>query len=88
MTRYFQGAAILILFALSPIANAYVGPGAGLSAIGSVLAFIGACLLVIVGFVWYPIKRLLGKNKAPRNEQEVNREDLNETSQLAEEKEL
>lgn len=40
---------------------AYVGPGAGISAIGTVVAFIGAILLAIVGFVWYPIKRLLRK---------------------------
>jgi hypothetical protein len=30
-----------------------------LSAIGTVIAFFGAILLAIVGFVWYPVKRLL-----------------------------
>ena len=40
---------------------AYIGPGAGISAIGTVVAFIGAILLAIVGFVWYPVKRLLAK---------------------------
>lgn len=45
------------------LAHAYVGPGAGLSAIGSVLALIGATLLLIVGFVWYPLKRLLKRRK-------------------------
>jgi hypothetical protein len=44
---------------LPGLAQAYVGPGVGLSALGSVLAFIGAVLLLIVGFLWYPIKRLL-----------------------------
>lgn len=38
---------------------AYIGPGAGLSAIGSVLALLGALVLMVVGFVWYPVKRLL-----------------------------
>lgn len=38
---------------------AYIGPGAGLSAIGAALAFVGAILLAVVGFIWYPIKRLL-----------------------------
>jgi len=45
------------------LAHAYVGPGAGLSAIGSLLALVGATLLLIVGFVWYPIKRLLKQRR-------------------------
>ena len=50
------------------LSHAYVGPGAGLSAIGSVLALVGATLLLIVGFVWYPIKRLLKRRKESREE--------------------
>lgn len=46
------------------MATAYVGPGAGLTAIGTVLALIGAVLLGIFGFVWYPIKRLLRRKAA------------------------
>lgn len=48
---------------LPGIAQAYVGPGAGLGAIGTVLALIGAVLLAILGFLWYPIKRLLAKRR-------------------------
>jgi type VI protein secretion system component VasK len=45
--------------ALAPhAALAYIGPGAGLSAIGTVLALVAAVFLAILGFVWYPIKRL------------------------------
>jgi hypothetical protein len=40
-------------------ASAYIGPGAGLTAIGTVIALVGGILLAIVGFVWYPIKRVL-----------------------------
>ena len=50
---------------LPGIAEAYVGPGAGLGAIGTVLALIGGVLLAILGFVWYPIKRLLQKRRGP-----------------------
>lgn len=49
-------------------ALAYVGPGAGISAIGSVLALIGAVLLAIVGFVWYPIKRKIKRRKAEQGD--------------------
>lgn len=48
-------------------AIAYIGPGAGLSALGSILAFLGVVLLVIAGFVWYPVKRLLAKLRAARD---------------------
>jgi ABC-type bacteriocin/lantibiotic exporter with double-glycine peptidase domain len=48
---------------LPSTAVAYVGPGAGLSAIGSLLALIAAVLLAIVGFLWYPLKRIMKKRK-------------------------
>ena len=49
-------------------ALAYVGPGAGLSAIGSLLALVAAVLLAIVGFVWYPGKRLARRRRKARAE--------------------
>jgi hypothetical protein len=45
------------------IAFAYIGPGAGLSMVGSLLALLGAILLAIFGFVFYPIRRLLKRRK-------------------------
>ena len=53
---------LLLLFPIS--ANAYIGPGAGLGAIGSAIALLGALILLIVGFIWYPLKRLLRRRKA------------------------
>lgn len=52
-----------LLLAVPKTAEAYIGPGAGISVIGTVIALIGAILLAIVGFVWYPIKRLRAKKK-------------------------
>ena len=37
----------------------YIGPGGALSALGSLLALVAAVFLALVGFVWYPIKRML-----------------------------
>ncbi len=56
---YFIG-----FLSLSPnIAFAYVGPGAGLSAIGTVIALAAGLIAAIIGFLWYPLKRLFsGKN--------------------------
>jgi len=57
--------AALALLALTPeSALAYAGPGSGLTVIGAAVAFIGAILLAIVGFIWYPIKRLLRRRSA------------------------
>lgn len=59
--------AFAILCAAPGTAFAYVGPGAGLSALGWLFALLGAVGLAIVGFVWYPIRRLLrrARRKAP-----------------------
>ena len=52
--------AVLFFGIVSPnLALAYIGPGAGLGAIGTFLAVIGAAVLLVVGFVWYPAKRLV-----------------------------
>ena len=49
---------------LLPIVTyAYIGPGAGLGAIGTAIALLGALILLIVGFVWYPVRRLLRRRK-------------------------
>ncbi|CAB5115333.1 hypothetical protein D3OALGA1CA_2686 [Olavius algarvensis associated proteobacterium Delta 3] len=52
-----QGLSLIV----AQICEAYIGPGAGITAIGTVIAFIGAICLGIIAFVWYPIKRLLAK---------------------------
>lgn len=47
-----------LLFGLANAANAYVGPGVGLGAIGVLLGVVGGVLLAIFGLFWYPIKRM------------------------------
>jgi len=56
---------VCLVFGAPQNAEAYIGPGAGISAIGTVIALVGVLLLAIVGFVWYPTKRLFSmiKNK-------------------------
>ena len=57
--------AAAMLVTISSPALAYIGPGAGIGAIGTFFAVIGAVVLLIVGFLWYPIKRMLRKKKEP-----------------------
>lgn len=67
----FNKTAQLIAFvglgAMSQVALAYVGPGAGLSAIGSVVALVLVVVVAIAGFLWYPLKRLFGKKNSTVN---------------------
>ena len=61
---------LVVLVASGALPNqalAYIGPGAGLSAIGTLVAVIGAFFLLLVGFVWYPVKRLLNGRKTGGN---------------------
>jgi hypothetical protein len=64
-------AGVTLLASLTPTAaQAYTGPGAGLTAIGSLLALVAALLLAIVGFVWYPLKRLVTAGGAAKTKPE------------------
>jgi len=58
----------LVFFPLT--AQAYVGPGLGLGAVGAIAGVIFSVLLAIIGVFWYPLKRLLGigKKKKKNNE--------------------
>lgn len=44
----------------------YIGPGAGLGAVGTLLSPIGAVALMVVGSVWYPVKRLMQRRRSAR----------------------
>ena len=62
---------VVWLSMLAP-AEAYIGPGAGISVIGTIIAFLAAIVFAIVGFVWYPVKRLRASMRAKReNDQRV-----------------
>ena len=60
MRKPFCVALFLIMAALaeSTPAFAYFGPGSGISALGSFFSVLAALLLGIIGFIWYPLKRI------------------------------
>lgn len=63
---------ILVIALMVPLsASAYIGPGAGITAIGVTIALFGAILLAVVGFVWYPIRRLRQKRKQQKADKEA-----------------
>lgn len=65
----FICAATLAFVIMPGAASAYVGPGAGLTAIGTIIALLAAVFFAIVGFVWYPVKRMLRKAPAAKDKQ-------------------
>ena len=59
----------ILLFGLLALAwtgnlHAYIGPGAGLGVIGTAIALLAAFIFLVVGFVWYPMKKLMRRRKA------------------------
>lgn len=53
-----------LVFFVAPDAEAYIGPGAGLAVIGTIIALFVSIVFAVLGFVWYPIKRLRAKLRA------------------------
>jgi hypothetical protein len=63
---------IKILIALAAVAvpgtaAAYMGPGAGLGMIGSLVAVIGAVLIALLGIVILPVRMILKKRRKAAN---------------------
>ena len=65
---------VLLCASLPQPALAYIGPGVGLGAIAVTFALIFGFALLIVGLVWYPIKRRLKRRgKGARDNREEGR---------------
>ncbi|MBK6721023.1 MAG: hypothetical protein IPG62_14375 [Sphingomonadales bacterium] len=56
---------VIPLLVFSEPALAYMGPGAGLTMLGSLVALVGAAVVGIIDFIWYPLKRLFRRTKKP-----------------------
>ncbi len=49
----------LIALANSSLVWAYIGPGLAGGALSAVLGVLGAIVMLLVGVIWYPLKRLV-----------------------------
>jgi len=63
------GVAFFILL-LPVIAQAYIGPGLGVGALGAVLGFIFSIILALLGIFWYPIKIIYKKLRSKKTKKE------------------
>jgi hypothetical protein len=57
----------MLMMGSSECAYAYIGPGAGLGMIGSVIAIIIAVLIVVVGLIIYPIRRVMKRKSSVKD---------------------
>ena len=55
--------ALLLLLTVSPVALAYIGPGAGISVLGSLLGILGTIVVAIGAIVLWPIRKLIKRRK-------------------------
>ena len=61
--RYCLPLACALSMTVTQSALAYVGPGAGITVIGSALALVAAVAFAIVGFLWYPLRKWSRRRK-------------------------
>lgn len=62
---------IAFLFATSlltypTLASAYIGPGLGLGTIATVLGVVLGLLMLVIGVIWYPVKRLIRRIRSKK----------------------
>jgi hypothetical protein len=49
----------LVLSLMALPSEAYIGPGLGAGVVAAVLGILAGLALLIVGVVWYPVKRMI-----------------------------
>ena len=51
----------LMLMAVTPIASAYIGPGSGISIVGSLFGLLATILLAVGAILFWPYRRMVKK---------------------------
>lgn len=59
LTKKLLGLSVICLLIYPPLASAYIGPGLGAGAVASVLGIASGLLMLAIGVIWYPLKRLV-----------------------------
>ena len=58
--------ALLLLALIASPATAYVGPGAGISVLGSLLGILATIFVAIGAILFWPIRKLMRRRKAKK----------------------
>jgi protein-S-isoprenylcysteine O-methyltransferase Ste14 len=62
----FRIIVLLLLTAITSPATAYVGPGAGISVLGSLLGILATIFVAIGAILFWPIRKLMKRKKAKK----------------------
>lgn len=57
---------ILVLMSAAPVTYAYIGPGSGISVVGSLLGLLATILLAVAAVLLWPFRRLLKKRRSQK----------------------
>lgn len=57
---------VLPLALLAPLAEAYIGPGSGISVIGSLLGLLATIVIALGAIALFPFRKMMKKNAAKR----------------------
>lgn len=60
--------AVLSLFMFAGTAQAYIGPGLGGGLVGALLAVLSGIFMLLLGVVYYPLKKLFGLRRKSKTE--------------------
>ena len=55
---------IFLILVASPPALAYIGPGAGISVLGSLLGILGTIIVAIGAILFWPIRKMMKRRKS------------------------
>lgn len=67
--RALRALQVLPLVLLAPLAEAYIGPGSGISVIGSLLGLLATVFIALGAIALFPFRKMMKKNAAKRAEQ-------------------
>lgn len=70
--------ALLLLLTVSPTVLAYIGPGAGISVLGSLLGILGTIVLAIGAIILWPLRKLIKRRKLARQGADNPKASINE----------
>jgi hypothetical protein len=55
-----------LMLVYCPMALAYIGPGLGAGVVATVLGIVAGIAMLLIGVIWYPVKRLLGRFRSKK----------------------